>query len=162
WPATRFGRSRFDGEPARAMFAGCAAHSMQPLSGLGTTAFGLMLMMLGHGVGWPVARGGSQAVADAMASVLRVPGRGVVTGAAVRWRGELAGARAVLFDLAPRQVERICGDALPDRYRRALRGFRYGPGVFKIDYALSEPMPWTAPDARRAGTVHVGGTLGEV
>jgi phytoene dehydrogenase-like protein len=97
-----------------------------------------------------------------MASILRGHGGEIVTGAEVTSLDELAGARAVLFDLAPRQIERICGDALPGRYRRVLRGFRHGPGVFKIDYALSEPVPWTAEAARRAGTVHVGGSLAEI
>jgi phytoene dehydrogenase-like protein len=162
WPATALARRRFHGDPARALFAGSAAHSMQPLGGLGTSAFGLVLLTLGHAVGWPVARGGSQAIADAMASILRGHGGEIVTGAEVTTLAELAGARAVLFDLAPRQIERICGDALPGRYRRVLRSFRHGPGVFKIDYALSEPVPWTAEPARRAGTVHVGGSLEEI
>jgi phytoene dehydrogenase-like protein len=118
--------------------------------------------MLGHAVGWPVARGGSQAITDAMASLLISLGGEIETGRNVTSMSDLLGARAVLFDISPRLVERIAGDALPGRYRRALRGFRYGPGVFKIDYALSEPVPWTAEPCRRAGTVHLGGTLDEI
>ena len=119
-------------------------------------------MMLGHAVGWPAAAGGSQAIADAMASLLRSLGGEIRTGL----RGALAGRRArragVLFDLTPRQILAIAGDELPARYRRALGRFRYGPGVFKLDYALAGPVPWTAPECRRAGTIHLGGTLEEI
>jgi phytoene dehydrogenase-like protein len=161
-PATWLARSRFQTDAGRALFAGCSAHAMQPLEHAGTAAFGLVLSMLGHAVGWPVARGGSQAITDAMASLLISLGGEIETGRNVTSMSDLLGARAVLFDISPRLVERIAGDALPGRYRRALRGFRYGPGVFKIDYALSEPVPWTAEPCRRAGTVHLGGTLDEI
>ena len=161
-PATRLARSRFQTEAARALFAGSAAHAMQPLEQPGTAAFALVLNMLGHAVGWPVARGGSQAIADAMASLLRSLGGEIETGRQVTSMAELLGPRAVLFDVSPRLVEGIAADALPGRYRRALRGFRHGPGVFKIDYALSEPVPWAAEPCRRAGTVHVGGSLDEL
>jgi phytoene dehydrogenase-like protein len=161
-PATRLARSRFQTEAARALLAGSAAHAMQPLGQPGTAAFGLVLNMLGHAVGWPVARGGSQAIADAMASLLRSLGGEIETGRRVTSTAELLGPRAVLFDVSPRLVESIAADALPGRYRRALRGFRHGPGVFKIDYALSEPVPWAAEPCRRAGTVHVGGSLDEL
>jgi phytoene dehydrogenase-like protein len=162
WPAARLARRRFGGDEARALLGGCAAHSMQPLEHPGTGSFGLVLAMLAHAVGWPVARGGSQAIAESMAAYLRSLGGVIETGCEVRGLAELAGARAVLFDISPRLVERICGDALPRRYRRALRGFRYGPGIFKIDYALSGPVPWAADECRRAGTVHVGGTLEQI
>jgi phytoene dehydrogenase-like protein len=153
---------RFRDDRARALFAGIAAHTLEPLDRLPTAAFGLMLAAAGHAVGWPVARGGSQVIADAMASLLRSLGGEIETGRQVTSMAELLGPRAVLFDVSPRLVEGIAADALPGRYRRALRRFRHGPGVFKIDYALSEPVPWTAEPCRRAGTVHVGGTLDEL
>ncbi|MDX6567172.1 MAG: hypothetical protein QOE10_2834 [Gaiellales bacterium] len=160
--ATGLARSRFDGARARALLAGNAAHSMQPLGQPTTAAFGLMLLLLGHGVGWPAAAGGSQAISDALASLLRSLGGEVETGVEVRSLDELAGARSVLFDLTPRQVLAIAGDALPLRYRRALARFRYGPGVFKLDYALDGPVPWRAAECLRAGTVHLGGTLEQI
>ena len=161
-PAARLAGGTSETEEGRALLAGLAAHSMQPLDAPGTAAFALMLAMCGHAVGWPVAVGGSQAIANAMASLLQSLGGEIETGRVVSSLDDLAGARAVLLDVPPRPVERICGDALPARYRRALRGFRYGPGVFKIDYALTEPVPWAAEVCRRAGTVHVGGTLAEI
>ena len=112
--------SRFSGERARALLAGNAAHSMRPIDGHATAAFGLMLLLLGHGVGWPAAVGGSQAIADAMASLLRSLGGEIETDSEVRSLDELRGARSVLFDLTPRQILAIAGDALPVRYRRAL------------------------------------------
>jgi phytoene dehydrogenase-like protein len=160
--ATGLARSSFAGERARALFAGNAAHSMQPLEQPTTAAFGLMLMLLGHGVGWPAAQGGSQAIPDAMASLLRTLGGELETGREVRSLGELAGARSVVLDLTPRQILPIVRDALPIRYRRALARYRYGPGVFKLDYALDGPVPWAAAACRRAGTVHLGGTLEEI
>jgi phytoene dehydrogenase-like protein len=160
--ATGLARSRFRGARARALLAGNAAHSMQPLDHPTTAAFGLMLQLLGHGVGWPAAAGGSQAISDALASLLRSLGGEIETGVEVRSLGELAGARSVLFDLAPRQVLTIAGDALPLRYRRALARYRYGPGAFKLDYALAGPVPWRAPECARAGTVHLGGTLEQI
>ena len=135
---------------------------MRPIDGHATAAFGLMLLLLGHGVGWPAAAGGSQAIADAMASLLRSLGGEIETDSEVRSLDELRGARSVLFDLTPRQILAIAGDALPVRYQRALARYRYGPGVFKLDYALDAPVPWTAEACRGAGTVHVGGTLEEV
>ena len=160
--ASGLARSRFAGARARALLAGNAAHSMRPLESATTAGFGLALMLLGHGVGWPAAVGGSQAIADAMASLLRSLGGEIETGRAVRSLGELRGVRAVLLDLTPRQIAAIAGDELPPRYRRALRRFRYGPGVFKLDYALDGPVPWTAEACRRAGTVHLGGSLAEI
>ena len=160
--ATGLARSRFREARARALLAGNAAHSMQPLDQPTTAAFGLMLQLLGHGVGWPAASGGSQAISDALASLLRSLGGEIETGVEVRSLDELAGARCVLFDLAPRQVLTIAGDALPLRYRRALARYRYGPGVFKLDYALAGPVPWRASDCLRAGTVHLGGTLEQI
>ena len=160
--AAGLARARFATEPARALVAGNAAHAMQPLENRGTAAFALMLQMLGHGVGWPVAVGGSAAITGAMASLLRSLGGEIETGAPVTSLADVEGARAVLMDVTPRALLRIAGDTLPRRYAEALRGFRYGPGVFKLDYALSEPVPWAAEEPRRAGTVHVGGTLTEI
>jgi phytoene dehydrogenase-like protein len=160
--ASGLARARFRGAQAQALLAGNAAHSFRPLEATATASFGLVLLMLGHAVGWPAAVGGSQAIADAMASLLRSLGGEIETDRTVRSLDELSDARAVLFDLTPRQVLAIAGEALPLRYRRALARFRYGPGAFKVDYALDGPVPWRAPDCRRAGTVHLGGTLAEI
>jgi len=153
---------RFDGERARALLAGCAAHSMLSLRESPSAAFGLVLALLGHVVGWPVARGGSQRIADALAAHLLSLGGEVETGRRVRSLDELPPARAVLLDLTPRGVLEVAGRHLPDRYRRALGRFRYGPGIFKLDWALDGPIPWSAPETARAATVHLGGTLGEI
>jgi phytoene dehydrogenase-like protein len=155
-------RGRFDDDPARALLAGNAAHSMRPLTAPGTGAFALLLIMLAHSVGWPVAAGGSRAIADAMASLLRSLGGEIETGRPVTSLRELPPARAVLLDVTPRALVRIAGGRFTGRYRRALERFRYGPGVFKVDYALREPVPWAAEECRRAGTVHVGGTASEL
>ena len=160
--AAGLGRARFAGTRARALLAGNAAHSMRPLTSPATAGFGLMLMTLGHAVGWPVAVGGSQAIADAMASLLRSLGGEIRTGSEVRSLADVRGVRAVMFDVSPRQLLAIAGDELPARYGRALGRYRQGPGAFKLDYALSGPVPWTAPECRRAGTVHLGGTLEEI
>jgi phytoene dehydrogenase-like protein len=161
-PATGFARGRFDGEPARALFAGLAAHSILPLEKVATTSFGLVLGLTGHAVGWPLPRGGSQSIADALASYLRSLGGQIATGAPVESLDELSSARTVLCDVTPRQFLRLAGDRLQGGYRRALERYRYGPGVFKLDWALSGPIPWAAPDCARAGTVHLGGTLDEI
>jgi phytoene dehydrogenase-like protein len=160
--ATGLARSRFAGDRARALLAGNAAHAIRPLSAAATAGFGMTLMMLGHAVGWPAAAGGSQAIADAMASLLRSLGGEIETGREVRDHADVRGVRAVLFDLTPRQILAIAGGELPPRYRRALGRFRHGPGVFKLDYALDGPVPWTAPECLRAGTVHLGGSLEEI
>jgi phytoene dehydrogenase-like protein len=153
---------RFEGPRGRALIAGNAAHSMLRLDASPTGAVALVLMLTGHAVGWPVARGGSQRVADALASIARSHGAEIVTGHRVERIDELDDARAVLFDLTPRQIVAIAGHRLPDRYRRALERYRYGPGVFKLDWALDGPIPWTAPECRGAGTVHLGGTFEEI
>ena len=153
---------RFDGERAPAMIAGHAAHSMLRLDRSPTSAVALVLILTGHHVGWPVARGGSQAVVDALASVLRSLGGEIETGRRVESVDELGDARAVLLDLTPKGVLALAGHRLPARYRRALGRYRYGPGVFKLDWALDGPIPWRAPEARRAGTVHLGGTFAEI
>ena len=155
-------RGVFRDAPARALLAGMAAHSSVPLTQMPTAAFGLVLAIAGHAVGWPIARGGSQRIADALAAHLRSLGGEIVTGQPVRALGELPPARVVLLDLTPRQVLAVAGDRLPTRYRGALARFRYGVGAFKIDWALDGPIPWTAPACARAVTVHLGGTLEEI
>ena len=153
---------RFDEPRGRALIAGHAAHSMLRLDRPPTSAVALVLLLTGHHVGWPVARGGSQAVADALASIARAHGAEIVTGQRVERIDELDDAGAVLFDITPRQILAIAGHRLPARYRRGLERYRYGPGVFKLDWALDGPIPWTAPECARAGTVHLGGTFEEI
>jgi phytoene dehydrogenase-like protein len=154
--------SRFKGERARALFAGIAAHSIIPLERLPSAAVGLILGTAGHAVGWPVPRGGSQSIAQALASYLRSLGGEIITEAAVESLDELPPARTVLCDLTPRQLLRIAGQRLPVAYRQKLERYRYGPAVFKLDLALDGPIPWKAAACARAGTVHVGGTLAEI
>src|SRR5262249_36985658 len=133
WPAARLGRRGLETDAARALFAGSAAHSMQPLEKPATASFGLILNMLGHAVGWPVAKGGSQSIAEALASILRAHGGEILTNTNVTSFAQTAGARAVLFDVSPRLVERICGDQLPGRYRRAPPQAPDGPGALQRD-----------------------------
>jgi len=161
-PAATLARILFRGERARAVFAGMAAHAMLPLTSPATAAIGLMLGIVAHGVGWPMPRGGSQQFADALASYLQSLGGEIRTGSPVRNMRDLPSARAVLFDTSPRALVEITGLRLPPRYRRALSRFRYGPGVFKLDFALDNPIPWAAQECLRAGTVHLGGTLEEI
>jgi phytoene dehydrogenase-like protein len=161
-PAVTLARAVFRGERARAVLAGMASHAMMPLSAPATAAFGLVLALVAHAIGWPMARGGSQRIADALSAHLGSLGGKVVTGHAVRSRADLPDARAILFDTSPRQLVQVVGEELPPRYRQALSRFRYGPGVFKADYALDGPIPWRAEECLRAGTVHVGGTLEEI
>lgn len=160
--ASGLARGLFHEERARAVFSGMAAHAMLPLDQPGTAAFGLTLGLLAHSVGWPMARGGSQTITEAMAAYLRTLGGEIVTGCPVSQMAELPEAGAILFDLTPRQLLKIAGDRLPSGYRQQLTRYRYGPGVFKIDYALSGPIPWKAAECARAGTVHLGGTLEEI
>jgi phytoene dehydrogenase-like protein len=152
----------FRTDRARALVAGLAAHAVLPLEQTPGAAVTLMLGLAGHAVGWPFPRGGAQKIADALASHLRSLGGRIETGRTVRSINEFADARAVLLDVTPRQVLALAGHRLPGRYRRALARYRYGPGVFKVDWALAGPIPWRAAECRRAGTVHVGGTLEEV
>jgi phytoene dehydrogenase-like protein len=161
-PATALARRRFDQDEAQGLLAGLAAHSMLSLRGPGTAGYGLFLGLLGHAVGWPVARGGSQAIADALAAMVTGAGGEIVTDQPVASLAELPPARATLVDVSPRQLVAMAGPVLPDRYRRALERYRYGSGVWKVDWALDGPIPWTDAGARRAATVHVGGTLAEV
>jgi phytoene dehydrogenase-like protein len=153
---------RFTGERARGLFAGMAAHAFMPLERSPTAAFGLILGILGHVVGWPLPRGGSQQVVNALASYLRTLGGEIVTGMPVLSLDDLPPARAVLCDVTPRQLLQLAGPRLHAGYRRQLARYRYGPGAFKVDWALSGPIPWTAPACRCAATVHLGGTLAEI
>jgi phytoene dehydrogenase-like protein len=153
---------RFRGDAAPALLGGIAAHAMVPLDRLATASFALVLGVAGHVVGWPIARGGSQAIADALAERLRRLGGELSTSERIERLDQLPPARAYLFDVTPRQLLAIAGDRLPAAYRARLERFRYGPGVFKIDWALSGPVPWLDPRCARAATVHLSGTLGDL
>ena len=160
--ASALARARFEGEPARGLFAGLAAHSILPLEASATAAFGLVLGIAGHAVGWPLPRGGSQRIVDAMAAHLLELGGEIECGRPVRSLDELPPARAVLCDVSPRGLIEIAGPRLPDRYRRGLERYRHGAGAFKLDFALDGPIPWRAEECARAATVHLGATLGEI
>jgi phytoene dehydrogenase-like protein len=161
-PATLLAKGLFRTEEAQALLAGNAAHTVLPLEHAMTSAVAVMLQMSAHAVGWPVAAGGSQAISRALVSKLETLGGKLQCSNVVRSMADLPAARAYLFDTSPRVMTRICGDALPSRYVRRLESYRHGAGVFKVDYALSEPVPWLNDACRHAGTVHVGGTLAEV
>ena len=152
----------FEGEKARGLLAGNAAHSFLPMEQPPSAAFGLVLGALGHAVGWPFPKGGSQKIADALVSYLRSLGGEVYAGVRIGSVEEVPRTRTVLFDVTPRQLLKIAGRHLTERYRRALERYRYGPGVFKADFALDGPIPWRAEVCKRAGTVHVGGTMDEI
>jgi phytoene dehydrogenase-like protein len=160
--ATGLARSWFAAEPARALFAGLAAHSFLPLEQIPSAAFGLVLAMLGHAVGWPLPRGGSQQIANALAAHLRALGGEIQINSPVESLGQLPPARVILLDVTPRQLLKLAADRVPASYRRRLTQFRYGPSVYKVDYALAAPIPWKAKECSLAGTVHLGGTLDEV
>lgn len=155
-------QSRFKASRARALFAGIAAHSIMPMDRAGGAASGLVLSAAGHAVGWPMAKGGSQSMADALKHYLVTLGGEVHTGVEVHSLDELPKARVVLLDITPRQLASIAGDRLPQDYRERLLDYRYGPGVFKMDWALGGPIPWKASACLRAATVHVGGTFEEI
>jgi phytoene dehydrogenase-like protein len=152
----------FKGPHARALFAGLAGHSMLPLERLPSAAFGLVLGITGHAVGWPIPRGGAQRIADALASYFRSLGGDIITRSRVESLDALAPASAILCDITPRQLLKIAGQRLPVRYKRKLENYRYGPAAFKMDWALAGPIPWTAKECINAGTVHLGGTLEEI
>lgn len=160
--AAGLARSRFAGDRARALLAGNAAHSMLRLESPPSAGVGLLLMALGHAVGWPIVRGGSQRIADGMVEELRRLGGEVETGREVRSLDELPPARATLLDVSPRQLLGIAGMRMPAGAWRRLARYRYGPGVVKVDWALAGPIPWRAPECARAATVHLGGTLAEI
>jgi phytoene dehydrogenase-like protein len=161
-PATVLGRALFSGERARAVLAGMSAHSMVDLRRPITGGYGLLLAALAHQVGWPVVRGGSARLAGALAGLLAGLGAVVETGRQVRDLADVPRAPVILLDLTPRQVLAVCGSRLPARYAARLRSYRYGPGVFKLDWALSGPVPWRDPAVAAAATVHLGGTLAEI
>ena len=158
-PARALAEARFRGEPARALFAGHAAHSLLPLERRPSAGVALALLTMGHAVGWPFPRGGAARLADALVARLAELGGEVRTGAPV---DELPRADLVLADVAPRELARIARGRLPARYARALLAYRHGPGAFKLDWALAAPIPWRAPGLARAGTVHLGGSLAEI
>jgi len=157
--ARSIAQARFRGPRTRAWFAGHAAHSMLPLERRPSAGFGLALLVLGHVVGWPLPRGGSQRIADALAAALRGLGGEIHVSSPV---DSLPKADLVLADVSPRELLRLAGGRLPDRYAGALRRYRFGPGAFKVDWALSDPIPWRAPACGRAATVHLGGSLEEI
>jgi phytoene dehydrogenase-like protein len=161
-PAATLARRRFRGARARGLFAGLAAHSMLPLTSPASASFGLVLGLLGHAAGWPFPRGGSQHLADALASYLRSLGGEIATDRRVVSLDELEPARAVLLDVTPNGLLALAGERLPAPYRRRLARFRYGPGVFKLDLALDGPVPWSAPGCSNAGILHLGATLEEI
>ena len=155
-------RGAFGGEEARALFAGCCAHSMLPLDRPLSAGFGLVLSVLAHVAGWVIPRGGSQQLSNALASYLRSLGGEIVTGARVASIDDLPPARAILCDLSPRPLLQIAAHRFPARYRRQLESYRHRMAAFKVDWALDGPIPWRAADCARAATVHVGGTLDEI
>jgi phytoene dehydrogenase-like protein len=161
-PARTLSRLAFKGDHAPAAIAGFAAHSILPLDHVFTGGAGLVFNAAAHAVGMPLARGGSQSIADALTSYLRSLGGQVVTGQRVASLADIPPAKAVLFDLTPRQVLDIAGDQLKPRVRRSFKRYRYGNGSYKVDYALDGPVPWKADACRQAGTVHVGGTIDQV
>ena len=162
WPADLLGRVAFREDPARALLAGLAAHAVLPLTSVATGGVGLLLGGLAHGVGWPVAVGGSQSIADALVARIVSLGGEVATGLRVRSLAELPPARDVVLDLTPRQVLDVAGPRLPQAYRDRLARYRYGPGVFKVDWALDGPVPWSVQELAGAGTLHLGGSSVEI
>jgi phytoene dehydrogenase-like protein len=160
-PATVLARA-FRTEEARALFGGCAAHAFSPLTHLMSSAVGMALICAGHRYGWPVARGGSRAISDALAAVVREHGGSLQTGCRVASLAELGPADAIVFDLAPGAVADIAADSLPARVARAYRRYRHGPGAFKVDLAVAGGVPWASEPARRAGTVHAVGSFEEI
>jgi phytoene dehydrogenase-like protein len=161
-PAAGALRARFRGERARALLAGCAAHSILPLERPLTAAVAMIFALTAHVEDWPVAAGGSQAIAQALASYLRQLGGYVETGRYVRCLADIPPARVVLFDTSPTQLADVCEPILPAGYVRRLRRYRYGPGAFKLDWALDGPIPWRDPRCLEASTVHLGGRLEEI
>ena len=155
-------QAHFRDDRAKALFSGMAAHSMLPLERPLSAAFGLVLGASGHAVGWPMPRGGSQHIAEALASYLSSLGGKIETGRQVNELDDLPSTTVTLLDLTPKQIVKIVGQRLPDPFRHKLEGYRYGPGVFKMDWALSGPVPWTTAECQRAGTLHLGGTMAEI
>jgi phytoene dehydrogenase-like protein len=160
--ATVLAAQTFEDERPRALFAGNAAHSFLPLENPLSSAFGMILGGSGHAVGWPIPAGGSQSISNALANFLSSLGGRVRVSAPVDSLAEVRGADLVLCDVVPKEFVRLAGNALPPMFCQLLERYRYGPGIFKMDWALREPIPWRAAECRDAGTVHIGGTLGEI
>jgi phytoene dehydrogenase-like protein len=152
----------FSSEHAKGLWAGMTAHGMQPFTNIASSAIGLVLLVAGHLKGWPVAAGGSQCIADALAAYFVTLGGTIETNFEVQTLGQLPTSDAVLFDLAPRQILQIAGDRFSSFYKWQLKRYRYGMGVFKIDWALDSPIPFTAAECQQAGTVHLGNTYAEI
>ena len=161
-PAQGYANFVFSTARARALFAGCAAHAVIPLTNAGTAAFGLVFFGVAHANGWPIARGGSQSIANALAAHFKSLGGEIVTGSQINSFEQLQGAELLFFDTSPSAMVRIMGDRFPASYAQKLNRFPHGPGVFKIDWALNAPIPWKARECLEASTVHVGGTLEEI
>ncbi|OGO27947.1 MAG: FAD-dependent oxidoreductase [Chloroflexi bacterium RBG_16_54_18] len=160
--ARSLAKSTFQGERGRALFAGMSAHGILPLDTPSSGAYGIVLPLLAHAVGWPMPRGGAQNISNALYTYFLSLGGEVTTSTFIESINQLPDARAYLFDVSPRSLLKLFGDKFPAGYRRQLERYRYGPGVFKVDFALSEPVPWIAPECHTAGTVHLGGTLEEI
>jgi phytoene dehydrogenase-like protein len=161
-PAQSFASARFQTEQACALFGGFAAHSILPLSKPFSAAFGLVLGLLAHAVGWPIPRRGSQSITDALCGYLRALGGDVVSGRRVDNVDEFTGVRAIVCDVTPRQLLALAGHRFTPSFNRALERYRYGPGVFKVDWALDRPIPWKAASCGEAATVHIGGSLAKI
>jgi phytoene dehydrogenase-like protein len=161
-PAQMLATTLFQDEPARALFAGCAAHSVLPLTRIASSATGLVLATAGHTSGWPIAAGGAQSISNALASYLHSLGGRIVLSADIQNLADLPAADATLFDTSVPALIRIAGTTLAPSYIHQLNTFRPGPGIFKLDFALSQPIPWRSPECSRAATVHLGGTLAEI
>lgn len=154
--------SLFKGNHARGLFAGLAAHSIMPLEKPLTAAFGIILCILGHTAGWPIAEGGSQMIANSLADHFRSLGGMIFTNSPVESIDQLPSSKVILCDIGPKQLRQIAGHRLPSGFNQKLANYRYGPGIFKVDWALSEEIPWKASACRRAGTIHIGGSAEEI
>jgi phytoene dehydrogenase-like protein len=161
-PSATFLAKRFATKEAKGLWAGMAAHSIQPLTNIATSAIGLVLLATGHLRGWPVPKGGSDAIANALADYFVSLGGVIKTGAYVQSMNDLPSSKTVLFDVTPKQLMKIAGERFSSLYKWQLNRYKYGMGVFKIDWALDGPIPFTAAGCRQAGTVHLGNTLEEI
>jgi phytoene dehydrogenase-like protein len=161
-PSSLRSGNRFKTKAARGLWAGMAAHAIQPLGNLATSAFGIMLMAAAHLNGWPIPKGGSQSIANAMAAYFKTIGGVIETGLQVNNLSQLPASKVILMDVTPRQLLNIAGDKLSSSYRAKLEKYRYGSGVFKIDWALNDGIPFKAEECKLAGTVHLGNTLEEI
>ena len=160
--AKAFAESAFQEDKTRAVFAGLAAHSFLALDQLTTSAFGLVLGLLAHTNGWPIAKAGSQSISNALAAYFKDLGGEIITNHRIESLSELPPSSAVLCDLTPRQIVRIASKSLPSRFIRKLSSYRYGPGAFKLDWALNSPVPWRARECSQAATIHLGGSFAEI